>query len=75
MEENKTCVLLEKENRRLSLFYKKESYTKQLLGLSNLIYLFLTQKKIKLIIKCISLLLKKNTLTLSEYVVWKTKIA
>ena len=33
---------LEKENRRLILFYKKDSYTKQLLGLSNLIYHFLT---------------------------------
>ena len=41
-KENKTRVLLEKKNRRLILFYRKESYTKQLLGLSNLIYLFLT---------------------------------
>ena len=56
MKENRTHVLLEKENQRLILFYKKESYTKQLLGLSNLIYLFLTQKKIKLITKRISLL-------------------
>ena len=42
MKENKTHVLLKKENKRLILFYKKESYTKQPLGLSNLIYLFLT---------------------------------
>ena len=42
MKEDKKRVLLEKENRRLILFYKKDSYTKQLLGLSNLIYLFLT---------------------------------
>ena len=36
-------MLLEKENRRLILFYRKESYTKQPLALSNLIYLFLTK--------------------------------
>ena len=33
------------------------------------------RKKIKVIIKRITLLLEKKTLTLSEYVVWKTKIA